>query len=61
MADERERKVWRGQVVTVIDTKLRDAEIRDGFGRMHTVRKRDLSPLRDDDERKTFRAPRTTE
>jgi hypothetical protein len=56
MAD-RERAVWAGQVVTVISRGLRTTEIRDQFGFVHEVRKREVSKLRDDDERGSFRAP----
>lgn len=53
---ERERVLWRGEVVTVIDRKPTGIEIRDGFGYTHTVRKREISKLPEDDPRRTFNA-----
>lgn len=60
MAD-RERAVWRGEVVTVLDRGVRSVEIRDGFGRTHSVRRGEVKPLREDDERRKFRAPEVKE
>lgn len=60
MAD-RERALWLGEVVTVLDRKLKNVEVRDSFGRTHIVAKRDVKPLREDDERKHFRAPEVTD
>jgi len=51
-----ERVLWKttGEVVTVIERKLRHVQIRDSYGFVVNVRKRDLQELREDDERRTF-------
>lgn len=60
MAD-RERAIWRGELVTVTERTATGVKIRDGFGYEHSVRKRDVKPLAKDDERRTFRVPQGTE
>ena len=54
MAEIRERALWRGEVVTVIERKLRKVKIRDEFGFVEEVSKRDVKKLREDDERRKF-------
>lgn len=54
---DRERATWRGEVVTVLERTATGARIRDAYGFTHTVAKRDVKPLREDDERRKFRAP----
>lgn len=52
----RERMIWQGQLVTVLERQLRGVKIRDAYGFVWTVRRRELSKLAADDERRTFTA-----
>ena len=56
MTETRERMLWNGQLVTIVERKLRGVTIRDSYGFLWTVRRRDLSKLRKDDERRTYTA-----
>ena len=51
-----ERALYRGNIVTVLkrNTVKRTVEIRDAFGFVETVPKKEVKPLREDDERREF-------
>jgi len=51
-----ERAMWQGQLVTILERKLRGVVIRDAYGFVWTVRRRELSRLAADDERRWFTA-----
>lgn len=57
---ERERMIWRdGEIVTVVEWPKRPGAkvtIRDSFGFVYDVRKKELAKLRADDERRVFTA-----
>lgn len=53
---KRERALYRGEVVTVIERNLTTVKIRDKFGFVETVPKRQVKKLRKDDERRAFSA-----
>lgn len=53
---KRERALYRGEVVTVIERHLTSVTIRDQYGFTDTVSKRQVKRLREDDERREFTA-----
>jgi hypothetical protein len=50
-----ERKLWKGEVVTVLGKSGRKTSIRDTYGFTHEVPSRELKALREDDPRRAFK------